>query len=92
MSRELELAEIGLLQHHGGELVPVFELIIGGALPVVAAGWLARLRSASSRLGGAGRRPDGAMPATDAGARDGRVGPHGHPAGSSVDRSPTANG
>ena len=43
-------AEVGLLDHHGPELFPVFELIIGGALPAAAAVWLGRLRSASTRL------------------------------------------
>jgi hypothetical protein len=48
----IEPAEIGLLQHHGPEVIPVVELIIGGALPAAAAVWLGRLRSASGRLTG----------------------------------------
>jgi hypothetical protein len=52
IDRAIEPAEIGLLQHHGPEIIPVVELIVGGALPAVAAVWLGRLRSASGRLTG----------------------------------------
>jgi hypothetical protein len=64
----IEPAEAGLLHHH--ELFPVFELIIGGALPVAAGAWLARLRSASARLAGSPVRDDAATadPAADSAA------------------------
>jgi hypothetical protein len=49
-------AEVGPLYHHGPELFPVVELIVGGGLPLAAAIWLGRLRSMRTRLAG---RADG---------------------------------
>jgi hypothetical protein len=45
-------AEVGPLYHHGPELFPVVELIVGGGLPLAAALWLGPLRSVRARLGG----------------------------------------
>jgi hypothetical protein len=52
-------AEVGPLYHHGPELFPVVELIVGGGLPLAAALWLSRLRSARTRLGGRADRASG---------------------------------
>jgi hypothetical protein len=52
----IEQAEVGLLHHHGAEVIPVVEFIVGGALPAAAAVWLGRLRSASGRLTGGSLR------------------------------------
>ena len=48
----IEPAEVGLLYHHGPELFPVVELIIGPGLPVAAAIVLGRWRRIRSRLTG----------------------------------------
>jgi hypothetical protein len=52
VARAIDPAEAGLLHHHGPEVIPVVELIVGGALPLAAAVWLGRVRSASERLAG----------------------------------------
>jgi hypothetical protein len=60
----IDPAEAGLLHHH--ELFPVFELIIGGALPMAAGIWLGRIRAASARLtGGPARDEAAAAPVVD---------------------------
>jgi hypothetical protein len=47
--------EVGPLYHHGPEVVPVVELIVGSGLPLAAALWLGGWRSVRARLG---RRAD----------------------------------
>ena len=53
----IEPAEVGLLYHHGPELFPVVELIIGPGLPVAAAIVLGRWRRIRSRLAGSTAEP-----------------------------------
>ena len=53
----VEPAEVGLLYHHGPELFPVVELIIGPGLPVAAAIVLGRWRRFRSRLAGGAAEP-----------------------------------
>ena len=48
----VEPVEVGLLHHHGPELFPVVELIVGPGLPVAAAIVLGRWRRFRSRLAG----------------------------------------
>jgi hypothetical protein len=49
---------VGPRFHHGPEVVPVIELIVGGGLPIAAALWLGGWRSIRCRLtGGAARAP-----------------------------------
>jgi hypothetical protein len=50
--------EIGPLAHHGPELLPFVDLLVGVGLPVLSAAWLARWQSIRARL------PGGAPPAT----------------------------
>jgi hypothetical protein len=51
-------AEIGPLSHHGPELLPFVDLIVGAGLPVAAAAWLARWHSIRARLPGGSQRVD----------------------------------
>jgi hypothetical protein len=58
--RASDLAEGGPRYHHGPEVFPVIELIIGGGLPMAAALWLGGWRSVRARLsGGSTRAPNG---------------------------------
>jgi hypothetical protein len=48
----IEPREAGPLFHHGPELLPFVDLIVGGGLPVVAAFYFGKVRSVRARLVG----------------------------------------
>jgi hypothetical protein len=52
-----EAAQGGPRYHHGPEVFPLIELIVGGGLPAAAAAlWFGRWRSVRSRLAGGSTR------------------------------------
>jgi hypothetical protein len=46
------VVEAGPLHHHGPEVFPLLELVVGGGLTLAAAAWAGRLRAVTARLGG----------------------------------------
>jgi hypothetical protein len=69
IGRGVDPAEVGPLHHHGAELYPVLELIVGPGLPVMGALILARWRTVRRRLpGGPPMRQDTSGPSPEASA------------------------
>ena len=63
ISDSVDPADVGPLYHHGPELLPFVDLIVGGGLPIAAALWLGRLRSVRTRFAGGGHRAAAVGPA-----------------------------